>query len=95
MSEASAFVIQHQPGRARFATTLDGHEAELDYQRDGDVLAITHTGVPSAIGGRGIAGALVQAAFDFARREGLRVRPACSYAAGWLERHPEYAGLRA
>jgi hypothetical protein len=89
-------MIDHQPDRHRFATTVDGHEAELDYVREGDVLVITHTGVPAAIGGRGIAGALVQAAVDFARRNGLRVRPACSYAASWMERHrDEVAALRA
>jgi len=88
--------IEHQPERHRFATTLDGHEAELDYEREGDVLVITHTGVPAAIGGRGIAGALVQAAVDFARTNGLRVRPACSYAASWMERHRDELGtLRA
>jgi hypothetical protein len=89
-------MIDHQPDRHRFATTVDGHEAELDYVREGDVLVITHTGVPAAIGGRGIAGALVQAAVDFARTNGLRVRPACSYAASWMERHREEVGaLRA
>ena len=87
--------IEHQPDRNRFATIVDGHEAELDYDRDGDVLVITHTGVPVAIGGRGIAGALVQAAVEFARQAGLRVRPACGYAASWMDRHREYDALRA
>lgn len=87
--------IDHQPDRDRFATTIDGHEAELDYRREGDVLVITHTGVPAAIGGRGIAGALVQAAVEYARSAALRVRPACSYAANWMERHPEAADLLA
>src|SRR6476619_5755370 len=41
--------IDHQPQRERFATTIDGHEAELEYRREGDVLVITHTGVPEAI----------------------------------------------
>ena len=95
MTDAAGLSIQHQPERGRFAVTLDGHEAELDYRREGDVLAIVHTGVPEAIGGRGVAGALVQAAFDFARREGLRVRPACSYAAAWIRRHPGVADLLA
>jgi hypothetical protein len=88
--------IEHQPDRQRFAINVDDHEAELDYERDGDVLVITHTGVPAAIGGRGIAGLLVQAAVDFARANGLRVRPACSYAASWMERHRDEVGaLRA
>jgi predicted GNAT family acetyltransferase len=54
-----------------------------------------HTGVPSEVGGRGIAGALTLAAFQAARSEGWKVKPACSYAAGWLERHPEFADLQA
>lgn len=87
--------IEHQQDRQRFATTVDGHEAELDYRQEGDVLVIVHTGVPSAIAGRGIAGALMQAAVDFAKATGLRVHPACSYAASWMDRHREHDGLRA
>ena len=95
MSEHPSPAVEHQPARERFATRVDGHEAELDYRRRDDLLIITHTGVPQAIGGRGIASALVKAAMDYARAEGLRVRPACSYAEAWLRRHPEYADLQA
>ncbi|HEY4582943.1 MAG TPA: GNAT family N-acetyltransferase [Lysobacter sp.] len=85
--------VQHQPEAERFVVELDGHEAEVNYRLDGDVLAITHTGVPQAIGGRGVAGALVRAAFEHARANGLRVRPLCSYAAAWAQRHPEQADI--
>ncbi len=57
-------------------------------------MMIAHTGVPSRVGGRGIAGALVQAALDEARERGWKVRPVCSYAAVWMQRHPEYLELR-
>lgn len=85
--------ISHNPGSHRFATEVDGHEAELLYRRDGKRLTIDHTGVPEAIGGRGIAGELVKAALDYARAEGLRVVPACSYSAAYIQHHPEYADL--
>lgn len=85
--------VQHDPDARRLFVVLEGQEAEVNYERDGDTLAITHTGVPEAIGGRGIAGALNRAAFEFARQQGLRVRPLCSYAAAWSRRHPEYADL--
>ena len=39
--------------------------------------------------------ALVQAAVEYARAEGLKVDPRCSYADAWMRRHPEYQGLRA
>lgn len=94
--------IHHDPARQRFHFLSDGHEAELTYHlRDAgpgggsQVMVIDHTGVPAAIGGRGIAGRLVQAAFEHARGAGWRVLPACSYAEVWITRHPEYTDLLA
>ncbi len=80
-------------GRGRFAVVVEGHECELDYQLDRGVMVITHTGVPGAVGGRGIAAQLVQTAFDAARAAGWKVRPACSYAGVWVRRHPQYQSL--
>jgi predicted GNAT family acetyltransferase len=85
--------IAHDPASHRFAVRVEGYEAELLYRRDGRRLTIGHTGVPEAIGGRGIAGELVKAALEYARAEGLRVVPACSYSADYIQRHPEYADL--
>lgn len=77
----------------RFTTEVDGHKARLDFEKREGTMVITHTVVPPEIGGRGVAADLVQAAFDAARRDGLKVSPACSYAASWLQRHPDYADL--
>ncbi len=85
--------IHHETDRQRFSTTVDGHEAELVYRLRDGALVIDHTGVPPAIGGRGLAGDLVKAALDYARAQGLRVVPACSYSAAYVQRHPEYADL--
>lgn len=85
--------ISHDPGAGRFSTRQEGHEAELLYRRQGGRLIIDHTGVPQAIAGRGVAGGLVRAALDYARAEGLRVVPQCSYSAEYIQRHPEYADL--
>jgi len=88
-------VPMHQPDRDRFCVTEDGHLAVLDYTLRDGVMVITHTRVPEAIGGRGIAGALVQAALELARAQGWRVKPSCSYADAWMRRHPDYDPLRA
>ena len=87
--------IRHDEARHRFETEVDGHAAHLEYRLQGDVLVITHTEVPEAIGGHGIAGKLVQAAVDFAQAQGFKVDPRCAYAEAWMRRHPEYAGLLA
>ncbi len=93
MSEPAAIDVRHERAANRCAATVDGHDCELDYRLDGTVLTIVHTGVPDAVGGRGIAAQLTRAALAFAREQGLKVYPACSYAAVFFRRHPEYADL--
>jgi predicted GNAT family acetyltransferase len=87
--------IEHDPGSSVFTTTVDGEIALLEYRREGNRMVIVHTGVPDAIGGRGIAGELVRAAFEYAKAQGWHVHPQCAYAAAWVERHPEYNQLLA
>lgn len=89
----SGLDITHHGIPGRFVTEVDGHVANLDYEMSDGIMHITHTRVPQAIGGRGIAGKLVEAAFHHARIEGWRVRPLCNYADAWVRRHPEYADL--
>ena len=90
-----ALDIRHLAAAHRFEATFDGFVCELDYTLHDRVMTITHTGVPSEVGGRGIAGELVRMAFETARGEGWKVVPACSYAQVWMERHPEFADVRA
>lgn len=85
--------VSHDAAVHRFFVTVDGVDGVVDYHREGAVMVLTHTTVPAAIGGRGIAGQLVKAAFDHARTQGWRVRPACTYASAWAKRHPEYLPL--
>lgn len=85
--------IHHEPQAHRFTTSVEGHLCVLDYHLSDAIMTITHTGVPSAVGGKGIAAALTRVALDTARQQNWRVVPRCSYAAVYLERHPEYADL--
>lgn len=93
MSDRQPIEITHHAIPGRFAVEVDGSRAHLDYEMADGVMHITHTVVPEAIGGRGIAGQLVQEAFDHARTEGWKVRPVCSYAETWAGKHPEVASL--
>ena len=67
--------------------------AEVTFpDRDG-VAEIDHTFVDPSLEGRGVAGQLLQAAADALRAEGRKVRPTCSYAVRWFEKHPEQRDL--
>jgi predicted GNAT family acetyltransferase len=82
-------VINHDRVAHRFTTEVDGSRAELDYTLADRVMSITHTLVPPAIGGRGIAAKLMEAALSAARGAGWSVHPACSYAKSYLEKHAQ------
>jgi uncharacterized protein len=85
--------IQHDAATRRFVASIDDHQAELEYELEGRGMVITHTRVPEAISGRGVAGELTRTAFEHARKRSLEVVPQCPYAAAWVQRHPEYAPL--
>jgi len=85
--------ISHEPGRQRFVAIVEGEECTIDYALAGATMTINHTFVPPRLGGRGIAGALARFALDTAKDQGWKVVPACSYIAGWIEKHPEYRAL--
>jgi predicted GNAT family acetyltransferase len=82
--------VTHDAAAHRFIADVEGQRAILDYTVSGDLMTITHTGVPASIGGRGIAGDLMLAALQAARTHGWQVLPACSYAAHYIAKHPEW-----
>lgn len=88
-----ALDIRHDAASQVFTAVVDGHRCVLEYRLDGRTMTITHTGVPDAVGGRGIAGELTRFALATARREGWTVVPACSYAREFFARHAEFADL--
>ena len=88
------FDIRNNETETRFETTVDGHTAFSSYLReDPDRIIFTHTEVPEALSGRGIAGEIVKYALEEARAKQQKVVPACSYVAAYIKRHPEYQDL--
>jgi predicted GNAT family acetyltransferase len=60
-----------------------------------EVRIAAHTIVPRAIGGRGIAGALVERLVEDAQRQGFLIRPDCSYVARKFSENPGWSELKA
>ncbi len=71
------------------------HIGRLTWVQQGNVRAAEHTLVPPELGGRGIAGKLVDALIADARAEGFKVKPVCSYVVKAFEKHPEWSELKA
>lgn len=93
MSEGAQPEVVHETEKNRFAVHTEGETAVLEYRLSEGEVILTHTGVPPALEGRGIGSLLVRTGLDWARAEGLRVVPVCSFVNGYLKRHPEYTDL--
>ena len=82
--------------RHRYEAVQDGQVLGYSVYRDlGDAVELPHTVVEPEYGGQGVASAVVRFALDDLRASGRRVRPACSFVAAYVRRHPEYADLLA
>lgn len=82
----------------RYVGRIEGveGEAELTYTRHGPGrISAEHTGVPPTMAGMGVGRALVLRLVEDARREGVRIVPACSFVAAQFRRHPDWADLLA
>ena len=69
--------------------------AILRFEVQDDVLIITHTNVSEVLRGQGIAGKLMNEFYDYASKNGKKVRNLCSYAVDWFKKHPEKADILA
>lgn len=85
--------VRHNPAAHRYEIEIDGHLAVAEYEMREGKQVFTHTLVPEALRGRGLAEALVRRALDDAKTGGRKVVPACSYVAKFIERNKEYAAL--
>ena len=81
--------LLHELQAQRFSRRVEGELCVLDYRLDGNRVTFTHTGVPPALRGRGLAADLVAAGLDWARTEGLEIEATCSYVLDHLARHPD------
>jgi len=88
--------IRHNEETSQFETTVEGQVAYSAYDlEEPDRIVFTHTIVPDALSGRGIANQLVQHGLKHARDNNLKVVPQCAYVAKFIERHAEYQDLLA
>ena len=88
-----AMDIIHNDKMQQFEVKVDGQLAELQYRMRNGTLFFTHTWVPEAIEGRGIASALAKAALEHARENKIPIAVLCPFVAAYLKRHPEYLDL--
>mgnify|MGYP001180855428 FL=1 len=70
--------------------------AEITYkEKDENNLIVDHTYVSEELRGQGMAGKLVEKMVAYAKEEGKKIIPECSYAKNKIEKTPEYRDVLA
>ena len=87
--------VVHDAIAREFFTEVAGSRPVLQYHLANGLMTIVHTGVPPALSHRGIAAELTRTALEFARAQGWKVEPSCSFARAYMAKHGEYADLAA
>ena len=91
--EHDAVTVEENAAAQRFEAHVGQYLAFAEYQRDGETIIFTHTEVPTAIEGHGIASALAHTALEHAQAHYLTVIPQCPFFASYIRRHSQFASL--
>lgn len=88
------YKISHNQTENRFEA-LSNQEiiGVVNYDKEDDVIIVTHTGVEPEYEGQGIAGALTKEVLAYITKNSLKITPLCSYTKAYINRHPEYESL--
>ena len=82
------------PERGRFEIHVDGRVVGLaSYHIENGTMALPHTEINPAVGGRGLGTTLIAGVLDAARERGLHVLPYCSFVRHYIQTHPEAVDL--
>lgn len=88
--------VTHDQKYQQFTIALGDDDAELAYAMPTpQVLDFTHTYVPEAARGKGLANKLIAEGLRYAAENGYRVVASCPAVANYLNRHPEHQHLLA
>ena len=85
--------LRNNKSKSRFELEIDDHLAFVEYAQLPGAIRLVHTEVPKELGGRGIGSILAKAVLENVRAQGLKVEAQCEFLAGYIKKHPEFAGM--
>lgn len=85
--------IKDNEEKKRYEVDLGDAIAMIEYIPTKKMIVFTHTEVPRAYEGQGIANRMIRHVLDEARKNQLLVNPMCPFVKLFIRRHPEYRDI--
>jgi uncharacterized protein len=88
--------VRDNPERERYELIVDNRLVTIaDYRLDGSTVVVPHVETEPAMRDQGMADRLMRGMLDDLRHRGLKILPLCTFAAAFIQDHPEDADLLA
>ena len=82
--------------KRRFELEVENHIAFIEFIKNNDnIIFLTHTEVPSELGGKGVGSELVSRVLNWIKENDYKLAPLCPFVAAYLKRHPEWTEILA
>lgn len=82
--------------KKRFELAIGEHIAFIDYILNNEnILFLTHTEVPKALAGKGVASILVEKVLNYIKEKNYTLAPLCPFVAKYITKHPEWKSILA
>lgn len=85
--------VIHDKDKSQFNISINNKEAYVDYKIEQNKMNLYHTYTNPELRGKGLAAKVVIAAFEYAKKNNLKVEPGCTYVQTFISRHKEYEEL--
>lgn len=74
----------------RFEMIFENHLSLIEYEINGNIIALLHTEVDPALEGRGAGTAIVEKTLKYIEEKGMKLLPLCPFVSAYIKRHPEW-----
>lgn len=83
----------HNKDEFQYEYHIDEHIAYIRYDDQNGNMHLTHTVVPEALAGKGLARTLLEDVLEVIKKENKKAVAQCSYVVKYQEKHPELNDL--
>lgn len=87
--------VKHNKELRQFEARVNGSVAKIEYTQMDDRIFLTHTEVPSELGGKGVGKFLVKNTLEEVERMRMKVIPACTFVKSFIQKNSEYRRMLA
>ena len=87
------YTLEHNIEASKYEFHIGEHIAYITYDDQNGDMHLTHTIVPDALAGKGLAKTLLEAVLQQIKKDNKKAVAKCSYIVNYQQKHPEASSL--